>query len=404
MQMISNPLRRMSLAALLPVAIFLGSCATAPPARVGALPFDVALDQAIDDLFAQTQRLPAFMADMESKLKLGTIVVDPLLDGAAGHQTVVTKQAEQRVIGRVGERFKQFTVLPFSSAEVGRAQYVLTGTLTQVGSEASDRGNYRLNLALTEVKNGLVVAQAGARIRDEGLDTSPTAFYRDSPVAIKDRIVEGYIRTTESKPGAAADPVYLEHLSTSALLADAINAYNGERLSEALTLYEAALKRPDGQQLKVLNGLYLTNWQLGRRDAAEKAFGMVARLGLATNNLSVKFLFKPGTTDFWPDPVVSAPYPIWLRQIARQTASSGQCVNLVGHTSRTGSEQFNERLSLQRASAIRQRLETEAPELVRRLRETGVGFRENIVGTGSDDLRDALDRRVEFRVVKCEGQ
>jgi hypothetical protein len=32
-----------------------------------------------------------------------------------------------------------------------------------------------------------------------------------------------------------------------------------------------------------------------------------------------------------------------------------------------------------------------------------MGFRENIVGTGADDASDALDRRVEFKVVACEA-
>jgi len=32
---------------------------------------------------------------------------------------------------------------------------------------------------------------------------------------------------------------------------------------------------------------------------------------------------------------------------------------------------------------------------------SGVGSREKLVGIGTDDLRDALDRRVEFRPVPC---
>jgi hypothetical protein len=30
-----------------------------------------------------------------------------------------------------------------------------------------------------------------------------------------------------------------------------------------------------------------------------------------------------------------------------------------------------------------------------------MGWRENIVGTGTDDVSDALDRRVEFKIVDC---
>ena len=36
------------------------------------------------------------------------------------------------------------------------------------------------------------------------------------------------------------------------------------------------------------------------------------------------------------------------------------------------------------------------------LQSVGIGFRENIVGSGTDDLRDALDRRVEFKVRSCQ--
>jgi outer membrane protein OmpA-like peptidoglycan-associated protein len=37
------------------------------------------------------------------------------------------------------------------------------------------------------------------------------------------------------------------------------------------------------------------------------------------------------------------------------------------------------------------------------MQSVGMGFRENIVGSGTDDLRDALDRRVEFKVRSCQS-
>ena len=38
-----------------------------------------------------------------------------------------------------------------------------------------------------------------------------------------------------------------------------------------------------------------------------------------------------------------------------------------------------------------------------RLRVLGLGSKENIVGTGTDDVVDAADRRVDFRLVGCEA-
>jgi outer membrane protein OmpA-like peptidoglycan-associated protein len=63
----------------------------------------------------------------------------------------------------------------------------------------------------------------------------------------------------------------------------------------------------------------------------------------------------------------------------------------------------NERLSLRRADVIKARLISESREPASRIETSGVGSRENIVGSGTDDQRDALDRRVEFRVIPCPG-
>ena len=76
-------------------------------------------------------------------------------------------------------------------------------------------------------------------------------------------------------------------------------------------------------------------------------------------------------------------------------------MEVVGHTSRSGSEELNDALSLRRAAYVKQRLASEATELGGKTKAVGKGFRENIVGSGSDNTVDALDRRVEFKIVSC---
>jgi outer membrane protein OmpA-like peptidoglycan-associated protein len=61
----------------------------------------------------------------------------------------------------------------------------------------------------------------------------------------------------------------------------------------------------------------------------------------------------------------------------------------------------NDALSLRRAAFIRQKLASEATELAARTKADGKGFHENIVGSATDDAVDALDRRVEFKIVPC---
>jgi outer membrane protein OmpA-like peptidoglycan-associated protein len=398
---VNHPIVSWALGAFMPVTLVLAGCA-APVATsdTNELPFEQAVAVATDGLIKQTQKLPGFLAKVEAKVSKKGLLVDPMIDASSGQQTGVTKQLEQLVTDRLRANYEQVEILPFQAANLPKAQYLLTGTTSRVQSDKPVSA-FNINLAITDLKTGKVVAQSSARSRDQGLDATPTAYYRDSPVLVKDKVVEGYVRTSQTPPGKAADPAYFERIATAPLVNDATNAYNSERYQESLTLYNSAASTPAGEQIRVLNGIYLTNWKLGKTGEAEEAFGKVVALGLANQNLGVKFLFNPGTTDFWSDSKVSGAYGFWLRQIARQAAAAKACMNVVGHTSKTGSEAVNDRLSRQRATYIKERLEKESTELAGRLKSSGVGFHENIVGTGTDDVRDALDRRVEFKVTPC---
>jgi outer membrane protein OmpA-like peptidoglycan-associated protein len=50
---------------------------------------------------------------------------------------------------------------------------------------------------------------------------------------------------------------------------------------------------------------------------------------------------------------------------------------------------------------VQKLLEADNRALAARLSATGMGSKEALVGIGTDDQRDALDRRVEFRVLDC---
>jgi outer membrane protein OmpA-like peptidoglycan-associated protein len=384
-----------------------------PQAPVAAVTFERAIDFAVDDLLIQAQRLPEFQAppapagiaavlrkDAPAAPKV-RIVVDNAVDGVTGQQTVATRALDRRLLDGVAARFPAFQVAPISAGGVAEARFILTTAVTLLERGQDKASSYRLNLSLTDGRNGIVVAQASAQASGDTVDSTPTPFYRDSPSLVKDRTVEGQIRTAQTAPGAPADGVYIANLSVAAQIAEGSRLYEAGQYAEALAVYEAAASRPDGRHLRVFNGLYLSNVQLGRADGAEAAFGRLVLLGLTTNSLAVKFLFKPGSTDFWPDPKINAAYPMWIRVVARESLAAKACITVAGHTSRTGSDQANERLSMSRAVAIQRRLEGAAPEIASRLQSTGFGFRENLVGTGSDDVRDALDRRVEFRVRGC---
>jgi outer membrane protein OmpA-like peptidoglycan-associated protein len=396
-------LRHRGLCALLgaAAAVLIAGCA-APQASSSSteLPFEEAVAQATDGLVAQTQKLPAFLAKVEARIAKRGVVLDPMLDATSGQQTNATQLLERRVTERMDSKFDSIEILPFQSANLGKAQYLLTGTMTRVQT-GKNKGPLQINLALTELKSGNVVAQASALARDEGLNHTPLPYYQDSPVLVKDQVINGYVKTSATPPGQRADAYYIERVAVATVISDATALYNAEKYQEALAQYRAAGGAPGGEQLRVLNGIYLANTKLGRTAEAELAFGKIVAYGISYNQLGVKFLFNPGSTVFWSDPKVSGPYAMWLRQIAKEGTAAKACMNIVGHTSRTGSEQTNDALSMQRATYIRQRLSAEAAPLGERAKPSGMGFRENIVGSGTDNSVDALDRRVEFKIVPC---
>jgi outer membrane protein OmpA-like peptidoglycan-associated protein len=400
---VSTPVRvRCALfAAIVAVTLVLAACIDNDPP-----PFERAASDATDELVAQTRKLPSFLVKLEASIRKSApesrkaVVIDPMLDTMTGQQTIATTALEKRVTGRMTLKFDQWEFLPFLAPNLGRADYLLTGTLTRVPGQHAKKV-MRIDLALTELKTGLVVAQASSLALEDGLDHTPLRYYKDSPVLIKDKVIEGYNRTTVTAAGGKADGYYMQRVAAAALIQEATTLYNAERYQEALGQYKNVLATPEGEQLRTLSGLYITNVKLGRIADAEKAFAKVVALGFEYNELGVKFLFNPGSTEFWADPKISGAYPMWLRQIAREGANANACMNVVGHTSNSGPAPANDALSLKRAALIRQRLVAEVPALGPKTKATGMGFHQNIVGSGTDDSFDVLDRRVEFKIIPC---
>lgn len=371
-----------------------------PPPKV--LPLDEAILSAADSLFASAR--PAAVEGYGPGRRV--VVIDPLIDGASGSQSVTTRSMEAQIVDLAHRKHPEYAFEAFSSAAVGKAPLVLLGSLTSVDASgehaaATASRSYRIWLVLADLRSGTIVGRGVAHARVGDVDPTPLAHFRDSPAQAPDPSTRAYLRGCASPIGAPIDPTYLDGLLTAALVSDAISAYDDGRYEEALDLYRTASLSPDGDQLRVHNGIYLANAKLGRTDEAAASFERLVDFGLRQRQLAVKFLFRPGSSAFVADPAVSGAYGTWLERIARQAVRSSTCLELVGHTSPTGSALLNDRLSLLRARYVKMRLEGEAPGLAGRLAARGAGSRETIVGTGTDDMADALDRRVEFKVVDC---
>ena len=204
-----------------------------------------------------------------------------------------------------------------------------------------------------------------------------------------------------SNAGDPIAPAYLQRLPAAALINEATLAFADNKSAEAYRLYREARSVAGADDLRVLNGIYTTSWKTGRKKEAAETFGRIVDIGLEAKRLPIKLFFNPGTTTLLQSADLQAQYAVWLQEVANRAAAREGCLRVVGHTSRTGDPAANEVLSQKRAAVIKQSLERQNRKLATRVAADGVGSREIIVGLGTDDLRDALDRRVEFRAVDC---
>ncbi|HEX2529032.1 MAG TPA: hypothetical protein VHL31_22390 [Geminicoccus sp.] len=404
-------LRRWLAAGMLAAATTLAACtpavdpvrtaaapAPAPAPAVPILPLDDAVLLAADTTFAQ--------ATDAGGPGRRTVVIDPLIEGVTGFQSMATRSIQARVIELVERNHPQFEVRPFTAENLDAASLVLVGSLTGIDRKGQPTGRetgdaQRIWLVLGDLRSGRIVAKGTARALPEAVDVTPTRSFADSPAWTGDRFVLAYLATCAGKVGDPMDPVYLDGLLAAALVSQAMLAYEDEQYERALDYFQQARQTPAGDQLRVHNGLYMANWALGRYNEAEDAFAGLADYGFRARHLAVKFLFRPGSTTFLSQRQVRDQYPMWVEKIAERAADDTACIDITGHTSPTGPAALNDRLSRLRADYIKERLEDVVPELGSRLIAHGAGSSENIVGTGRDDASDALDRRVEMALFDC---
>ena len=401
---------RWPLAAAMTAAALLGACATVPNAQVAdrataesppreAQSLDAAVASLTTALFARAQLDPA-----EPRV----LVVNPPVDQATVRHAAVTHETERRMMNLVSRRFPNIQAAPLAEASLERQPVMLLSCMTPVaaaGEMPSYTGGppkaYRIWASLSDTRTGKIISTETAWVRAEDVNPTPTRFFQDSPIWAMDGAMRSYLTVCGGKTGDTIDPAYLDGLRASAAVDEATRAYDNKRYPEALAAYSRASLLPGGNRMQVWNGLYLTNLALGRSQEAEEAFGKMVDAGLEQGKLAVKFVFRPTSVQFWPDQAVSGQYPVWLRQIARRSAARDNCLLLTGHTSVTGPPAVNDALSEQRAEFVRGKLVQRAPVLRVRTEARGRGAREPVVGSGSDNATDLLDRRVELEPRPC---
>ncbi|MCB1906587.1 MAG: OmpA family protein [Rhodocyclaceae bacterium] len=387
-----------SVAERLVVALVLVLALAACAGKVAAPTYHDTLDGAIDSLAGRlAEQLPGGLLALGNERRI--VVVDAFFNEQSAEVTNSGVQVQKAMVARLGELTDKYEFATLSTRSLSQSALAILGSVRLAGKATGNEASYaRIEAVVREVEGGKVVASAVAFVASKQFDATPTRLYMDMPMFLAG---EEHRQRLQVATGNAA-PVK-DVIGVSARIAEATEQYNAGNFDDAKRMFAEALDASGGKSLLALSGLYQSSFRGGQFDEAEQAFGRLVEAAIASGNLSIKFLFEVNGTAFSATGDLTRQYPMWQRQIAQKIDEKGACLEVSGHASRTGTEAYNDRLSARRAESVAKSLVAIRPELRGRLTSTGKGFAENIVGSGTDDAQDAIDRRVEFKIVPCKG-
>lgn len=326
------------------------------------------------------------------------IPIDLFFNGHSAEEAVSSKAIQQQLIAELSASMPNGTFVPLNTKTIQNAQWVALASYTVAKSEQTGKsGNWvRLNVVLAEIKSGTSVAQASTYLDAKQFDGAPSRFYKDAPMYLSDASHQDRTDVIAGKKRSLGD-----RLQSRAELSEAIDAYESGKYADAENRFKKIVD-VNSRDTAALSGLYQTLWSQNKKAEAERVFSQLASTGIEAGKLSVKILFKLGTTDFIDDGDIAQQYQLWLRAIAKTVADKKTCLDVTGHASASGASEYNEKLSLARANRISSRMQQLAPTIGRHMKAFGKGSLETIVGNMANDATDAIDRRVEFSVHSCD--
>ncbi|MCB1955711.1 MAG: OmpA family protein [Rhodocyclaceae bacterium] len=354
------------------------------------------LDGAIAALAGRiAEQLPGGLLSVGQGGKI--VVVDAFFNEQSAEVTNSGVHVQKGLVERLAKANDKYEFAALSTRNLSKSSLAILGSVRLAGKAANNEKSYaRIEAVVREVESGKVVANAVAFVASQQFDATPTRLYMDMPMFLAGDEHQQRLQVVAGNAAPVKDVV-----GVSARIAEATEQYNAGNFSESGRLFKEALDASGGKSLLALSGLYQSEFRGGDFLAAERTFGELVAAAIGSGKLSIKFLFEVNGTAFAATGDLTRQYPMWQRQIAKQIAEGSACLEVQGHASRSGTEAYNDKLSARRAEYVANSLRSIRPDLKGRLSSSGKGFSENIVGSGTDDAQDAIDRRVEFKILPC---
>ncbi len=228
-----------------------------------------------------------------------------------------------------------------------------------------------------------------------------THNYQTSPMYLKEKHFDGLVILAANLIDTLANKKYYESLDTKSLIEEAERLSANKEYEQSLLLFYLASERKDSPLKVTYLELYQNARNLNHQVAASDAFQrLLTQNVIETKKLTFKFLFTPQSSVFTDDKDLRKEYSFWLREIVKYFQKNKRCFQIIGHTGKEETDNPKQ-LSLQRAKKIQLMMKVNFPMVIERSTLIAKGDKENIIGIGTNDMMDILDRRVELNIINC---
>lgn len=397
---------------LMLLLVLLCSCAPKPQAKIPIpplpeqpLPFEQGIKLLASNIAIQLQNNEIDQTPQETTLWLQqkpestilkNVVLDPFIDTDTGYAVKANAQIVSIFEQEWRLRFNFDGIL--APEKIQTSDYVLNGMVTLESGPHSSV--HRILSTVFEKNTGKIIASGSIVV--SGFDNAPLDIYKDSPIYLKGAT---YKDQTESINKSASDFVnteYANSISIKSFQTKGDELYERKEFNKSLAYYNQ-VPTVYQNQLTILNGQFTNLVQQNRWDEAEQVYAQLLRASIReTSDISSKIKFKPKLSK--PIDEKLNVYNIYCRQIALFLKDSMCSVQVIGHCSKSGSADYNLKLSQERSRYIQMMMVGFVPEVKNRIQSIGRGYQETIVGSGADNDTDEIDRRVEFKFTNCPMQ
>lgn len=379
----------------LAISVFISGCAAPPaPPEKKYLNVRIAARNAAESAAEQLKH---------AGWRDGAVWVAPAINHHSGEITASGRELQVLMAMDLKILLGDAVIQSLGGEENTKWDWILAPSVNFEKPTGKDSGSnwFKVKVSIVSPK-GKSLSGVVVRVNANQFDATPSRFFRDAPIYLTGNYNNIRTEFAKGEKSTASLEDRNRFIAVEGMIQESILNFESGDYKKAIQGFDKVIAK-DPENLPALSGRYQSLIEVGSATEVENALVKMIAAALKQKNISFRFLFQVRSVEFRDDNEITRHYHSWLNQLAKQVFSAGHCLQVRGHTSRSGSFEYNNDLSYSRANQVMNLMLKYESGLKGRIKIQGRGYQDNVIGSGTDDANDAIDRRVDFKLLSCKN-